>query len=350
LKNKINYDMYNHLKQVNLSSNGIHIEYDVKSKQYIEEKLNKNRNPTVLLINNTTSTGKVERHMMRYNKHTQYNISITNHTKDLIELKDQIMFNGEEYILDSILLANWNVSANIPGHAIAGITCNNERYVFNGWTRYTTDPALIYNNLNTKYDKKEKLEMQKVPCELMKYEWNQFTGSDFCINPKQCSLMKAIKKDHHKNMCFSFSKGERTFVYVKKSSITNLKHLDLAYTPKHRSYNQTLSYATSDLKHIKESVKKPKKPTIVDCLPGKIRNPITGRCISIKTAEKRNLVKGPNNKDNHINNQNMKPNIRPKGPKDCPPGKVRNPVTGRCNNANTMRNKLLKMLKMKPAK
>jgi hypothetical protein len=338
INNKINYDMYNHLKKVDVSSNGIKIEYDIKSKQYVTEKLNQHKNPSILLINNSTSKDKIDRHMQRYNRQLQYNIPITNDTKDLLTLKDKITYNGEEYVLDSILLANWNVSANIPGHAIAGITCNNQRYVFNGWTRYTTDPALIYNNLNTKYDKKEKLEMQKVPCELMKYDWNQFTGSDFCINPKQCSLMKANKKDHYKNMCFSFSKGERTFIYVKKSGFANLKHLDLAHTPKHRSYNlSSISHTTTDVKQIKPSVRKPQLPK--ECPPDKIRNPVTGRCISMKTAEKRNLVKGKDNNDKKVKNKvDKKPkDTKPKiiNKKGCVDGKIRDPNTGRCISLDT---------------
>ncbi|WP_396189566.1 hypothetical protein, partial [Flavobacterium sp.] len=228
---------------------------------------------------------------------------------------------------------------------------NNQRYVFNGWTRYTTDPALIYNNLNTKYEKKDKLEMQKVPCELMKYDWNQFTDSDFCINPKQCSLMKANKKDHYQNMCFSFSKGERTFVYVKKSAVTNLRHLDLAHTPKHRSYNlSSISHTTTDVNQIKplrpiKLVTKEKPKILKDCPPDKIRNPVTGRCISMKTAEKRNLVKGKDNNDKKPKDKdNKKPakpikDAKPKpkiiNKKECIDGKIRDPNTGRCISLNT---------------
>lgn len=51
------------------------------------------------------------------------------------------------------------------------------------------------------------------------------------------------------------------------------------------------------------------------CPPGKIRNPKTGRCIKDKTVTKV---------------------VTKKTPKPCPPGKVRNPATGRCINDKTI--------------
>lgn len=331
---KIHYDLYNHLKGVDISSNGVKIDFNIRNEKYIKDKLNKLKNPSVLLINNTTSQHKIERFTRNYSRHKQYNVEITGDNKDLITLKDKIVYNGEVYVLDSILLANWNVSKDIPGHAIAGITCNDERYVFNGWTRYTADPALIYNNINTRFKKDDKLEMQKIPCELMKYKWDQFQGSDFCINPKQCSLTSANKDDYNKNMCFSFSRGDRTFVYVRQNSIVNLKHLDLPYTPDHRSYHLTLSQSKGRIgKSLDKSVKARKLKQIIEkrpkeCPPDKIRNPVTGRCISIKNAEKRNLVKTIVH--NKIKNRVPKVPKDPKVPKECAPGKVRNPATGRC--------------------
>ena len=49
-----------------------------------------------------------------------------------------------------------------------------------------------------------------------------------------------------------------------------------------------------------------------DCLDGKVRNPVTGRCILVKNAKVKN-----------------KSNVK-KLPKDCLDGRVRNPATGRC--------------------
>lgn len=59
------------------------------------------------------------------------------------------------------------------------------------------------------------------------------------------------------------------------------------------------------------------------CPPGKIRNPATGRCVSENGAIGRRL------------RRENQPEERPqenKKNRDCPPGKVRNPATGRCVN------------------
>ena len=82
------------------------------------------------------------------------------------------------------------------------------------------------------------------------------------------------------------------------------------------------------------------KPPPKDCLPGKIRNPKTGRCINDKTKNKTKKNKPPpkdclpgkirNPKTGRCINDKTKKNKPP--PKDCPPGKIRNPKTGRCIN------------------
>ena len=46
---------------------------------------------------------------------------------ELASLNDTITFNNTIYKLDSVLLNNWNIMRS--NHTIAGITCNNERYV-----------------------------------------------------------------------------------------------------------------------------------------------------------------------------------------------------------------------------
>ena len=57
------------------------------------------------------------------------------------------------------------------------------------------------------------------------------------------------------------------------------------------------------------------------CPPGKIRNPVTGRC---------NKIKDGNNKNNK--KTKTKKVKTPIGEKPCPPGKYRHPVTHRCRN------------------
>ena len=71
----------------------------------------------------------------------------------------------------------------------------------------------------------------------------------------------------------------------------------------------------------KSEVEKPKK----ECPPGKILNPKTGRCIN-KPKEKTHKKPGRPRKFD----KTEEPKEKPK--KECPPGKIVNPKTGRCIN------------------
>ena len=54
-----------------------------------------------------------------------------------------IKYNGTSYILDSCIIGAElrNPSCSVA-HAIAGVTCNGEKYVYNGWTAKSADPAM----------------------------------------------------------------------------------------------------------------------------------------------------------------------------------------------------------------
>jgi hypothetical protein len=135
--------------------------------------------------------------------------------------EDIIYLNGVKYILDSCIISNYNKVDT--GHVICGITCNNNRYVYNGWTRKTEDPAM----------KKKEDEVKKgdfFPCSLMKYDWNLNKNQEFCLNSKECKLDFVIDK---KDLCFSFNKGDRLLVYVrvdddiKTTNITTLNNSEI---------------------------------------------------------------------------------------------------------------------------
>jgi|LakMenE18May11ns_1017448.scaffolds.fasta_scaffold9892115_2 hypothetical protein len=126
--------------------------------------------------------------------------------KNLKELKS-FKFNNNHYILDSCILNNYNANViinkknmKIPIHSIAGITCKNNKYVYNGWIKSTKDPAMLKRNVNF------------VPCSLIKHDWEVNNKNDgFCLNPIQCKL----DNENPKNLCFSFGKGYRTLIFVK---------------------------------------------------------------------------------------------------------------------------------------
>ena len=153
-----------------------------------------------------------------------------------------------------------------------------------------------------------------IPCELMKYNWNISNANEFCLNPKKCILDKINPKD----LCFSFNKGRRCIIYVTKNIKTQEK----------------LIYNISKVK--------PEKPAKV-CPEEKVLNPLTNRCIKIKTINKvrKNPLSKPEKpiKEPKLCTEGKVRNpktcrcikIKPiKEPKLCPEGKVRNPKTGRC--------------------
>lgn len=160
-----------------------------------------------------------------------------------------ITFHGIEYIADALLLSNYNLHTCHMGHEIAGVTCNNERYMYNGWLLGTKDQGI-----------KQEL-FQNVPCSLMKYDWLDFQNKNFCINTKDCNLKFNIK-DEMSQLCFHFSRGSRIYTYIRK-----------------------------DLLQPKKKPQVKKNTTEKDCPPGKIRNPITNRCVKIDGKIGKQLIK-----------------------------------------------------------
>ena len=128
---------------------------------------------------------------------------------NLKSMRDTIYYNGYEYNLDSVLLSNWN-TGNYLGHEIAGITCEKERYVYNGWVRTSNDPAM-----------KEGFTLD-TPCKLMEFNWNIKDNPDFCLSSKNCIPEVGITP---RSLCFNFSKGQRVFVYVREEIEDKIKNL-----------------------------------------------------------------------------------------------------------------------------
>ena len=190
--------------------------------------------------------------------------------ENLKSMKEQIFFKGVEYNLDAVLLANWNIGI---GHAIAGITCKKKKYIYNGWTRTSMDPSMV-NQLITR----------KIPCELMKYDWNVKNDGDFCLNTAKCIPEALQHQLKNTDICFNFSKGTRLLIYVRKDS----------------NHNTSAESNTNNSKSPTEQTSKSSIPDV-----SLLNTNIGGKCILTK----------------------KKPIVKP--PKICPQGKVLNPKTGR---------------------
>jgi len=170
--------------------------------------------PDYIIVNplqNKETDGEYEKMFytsINFNRHLDIlnKISLDTHgitTDGILSFENKITYDGDSYILDSCILGNFN-ARTAGGHVITGITCNNGRYVYNGWIRDIVD---------VKPDPNPK----KLPCELMKYNWDINTPNSFCLNMKSCKL-DAVR-DQIKDLCFSFNAGLRCLIYVREDRI-----------------------------------------------------------------------------------------------------------------------------------
>ena len=294
------YSLFNNAELVSINDKKtISIYYKIKSFATIKKYL---KNPDIIIINIIEDC--FENNYPSWYKINDNNIYSENNLKNFTNLDYKVNNNKNIYVQDSVLLGNYN--SNIGGHSIAGITCKGDKYVYNGWTRTTIDPNIKQNSevknwkemlVNNEYwyfhipsgqivketdssypnnfPTKEFFGKKniEIPCELMKFSWDVKKNKEFCLNPQKCILDIMNVND----LCFSFNKGQREVIYVKK------------------------------IKDNKLNIKNDKK-----CPTGKVINPLTNRCIKIKTINK------------------LPEKTLSKPEKICPNGKVINPKTGRC--------------------
>lgn len=204
---------------------------DIDLQNHIIQKLSE-PNPDYIFINighETSTNAPYTKHLINNSSRINHIINLKNYniiTQGLEEIKDIITFNGDSYILDSCIISNYNQNIIQLGHAIVGITCKNQKYVYNGWIRSTKDPAMLVNR-NIKDDDND--ENQKLlPCELMKFDWMvDNKDNKFCINTDMCKL-DIIKSNNDPNeytrLCFSFGIYYRTLIYVKQKNITSIDY------------------------------------------------------------------------------------------------------------------------------
>lgn len=176
-------------------------------------------------------------------------------TSGIKELKDVITYNGDTYLLDSCIIGNYNADKLSLGHAIVGIKCKNDKYVYNGWIRTTNDPAMLIGKDVKKADNDNS---KLLPCELMKFDWNITDyHNSFCINMERCKLDMIDVYDRskeHKELCFSFGKSKRTLIYVKQTK----QHISSVDT-NIMSSNTNITFPSSSSVNIFADVKDNKK-------------------------------------------------------------------------------------------
>ena len=230
------------------------------------------------------------------------------------DLEETIEFNGMIYKLDSVLIRNFNFKTCSKSHQIAGVTCDDKRYIYNGWIRQTQDPAkskTIANYLNN-----------VAACELMNYDWLN-NKEDFCLLSSKCGIEN---RKTEKELCFNTSKtNEATYIYVKvegkenllKASNNKLKQVTTKCNSEIKKLKNQIDESTSDnAKRNLEKVLKSKedyckeyiaelKIRIEDivnpiksatkqepkCSKNRIYNPSTNNCVKRNTALGKKLIK-----------------------------------------------------------
>jgi hypothetical protein len=115
-----------------------------------------------------------------------------------------IKYNGASYILDSCIIGAElrNPSCSVA-HAIAGVTCNGDKYVYNGWTARSADPAMKGSS---------SAAIREVPCALGKQRWDE--DAFFRINMQACSFNR-VSRPNGKELLFNA---------VERSSVTYIRN------------------------------------------------------------------------------------------------------------------------------
>jgi hypothetical protein len=115
-----------------------------------------------------------------------------------------IKYNGTRYILDSCIIgAELRTNTCSVAHAIAGVTCNGEKYVYNGWTAKSGDPAM---------KGAKSAAIREVPCALGKQRWDE--DAFFKINMSACSFNR-VSRPNGKELLFNA---------VERSSVTYIRY------------------------------------------------------------------------------------------------------------------------------
>jgi len=115
-----------------------------------------------------------------------------------------IKYNGRSYILDSCILGGEVRTPSCSvAHAIAGVTCRNKRYIYNGWTARSGDPAMSGSGS----------VIRDMPCSLMPADWA--TNKSFCINTSACKMNLAKPNQLSKELCFN-GVARSTTIYIRR--------------------------------------------------------------------------------------------------------------------------------------
>lgn len=179
-----------------LGVNYLDIAY-IEDKVIMKKPLNIKTSPDVIVLFHKDLNNFTINYLRNYislkrdNSNSAKNLILDTPPEGIITYENEITFMGKTYILSSCLANSDNLGYD--NHAVAGIICNNSRYVYNGYN----------NNPNT-------------PCALIKYDWDLKKNENYCMNPNECKIDNFKKIS---DLCFNFGSDNRTLIYINKDMI-----------------------------------------------------------------------------------------------------------------------------------
>lgn len=284
--NKVVYDRFNKIQKVSVDSGGLNILYQRLTSTFITHELT--IAPDILYIRTDHIPYTHESLYMQTREAYELDNKVNPTNIANIQSKaDTIVYNNETYDLDSVILPEMNYHR----HVVAGITCHNKRYVYNGW--------IAANNS---------------PCELMRFDWNVNSKVDFCISPAKCGLQFMTADEN----CYSFNDGERLLIYVKRGAAASHHSPSpthrIDYVP-YRKFSNSIVARSPDTK--KQKVNS----------PASVASSYAS-FVSIPTPNSQHSPTPPENAtQNSRHNSPKTPNNSPVTPRTTPGSRQRSPKT-----------------------
>ena len=226
----VTLDPYNNIKklQPNDHIDTMHIKTDILYPDEVKIELQKTPDILIIRLSDMTSDNCSEFRNHQFKIH-YYLTNIQNIAEIMLHNED-LIYNNVSYKLDAVLLDNLHQNL----HTIAGMTCNNTRYVYNGWRL-----------------KKEGSSDDLIPCDLMEFNWDTNFDEKFYLQTKQCGIVAATEKGNP--YCYSFEKGERILLYVR-TAIQKSKIINSTFFPNSSQYSLQKQFAPTGLLRIDNSI------------------------------------------------------------------------------------------------
>lgn len=200
------YDQFNSITKIYDDKKTVNLKIDRIFPEEIRAQLSET--PDILVVRLSDKEMKESPEFKNNPYKLDYYVTNIKNTAEFLLHDNVLQFNGAKYELDSVLLDN--ISHNPSNHTITGITCHNEKYIYNGWKLKNENDAMV-------------------PCDLMEYDWNTNVNKKFCLKEIFCGI-HTDNLPEHSPYCFSAGSGERILIYTKTGNIGKYMNNDMIDT------------------------------------------------------------------------------------------------------------------------